>query len=77
MDPYNEKAFELKGDLFKFYGLMDKAFIFYSKAIEVNPESSNCMSNIADMYAESGKFKEAIEHYKKALSVKIDLASAF
>ena len=50
MDPLNEKAFELKGDLYKFYGHMDKAFIFYSKAIEMNPESSSCMSNIAEMY---------------------------
>lgn len=35
------------------------------------------MTNLANLYREQGKLKEAIEHYKKALSVKIDLASTF
>lgn len=77
MDPNNEKAYELQGDLYKLFGHMDKAFIFYSKAIEMNPESSSSICNIAQMYQQQGKLKEAIEHYKKALSVKLDLASAF
>ena len=56
---------------------MDKAFIFYSKAVEMNPESSSSIVNIATIYANQGKLKEAIAHYKKALSVKLDLANAF
>lgn len=50
MDPNNEKAFELKGDVYRYYGLIDKAFIFYSKAIDINPESSSAMNNLAEVY---------------------------
>ena len=50
MDPNNEKAYELKGDLCKEHGMMDKAFIFYSKAAEANPESSNAITNLAHIY---------------------------
>lgn len=53
---------------------MDKAFIFYSKAIEMNPECSSSICSVANMYEMSGKLKEAIEHYKKAISVKMDLS---
>lgn len=77
MSPNYEKALELKGDLHKHFGQIDQAFIYYTKAVEVNPESSSAMSNLADLYRYQGKLKEAIEHYQKALSVNQDLASTF
>lgn len=43
----------------------------------MNPESSSANSSIADLYRNQGKLKEAIDHYKKALSVKIDLTATF
>lgn len=49
-DCTNEKAFELKGDLFKCIGQFDQAFYFYSRAIEVNPESHSANSSIAELY---------------------------
>lgn len=76
-DQSNERAFELKGDLCKYHGQFDQAFLFYSRAIELNPESSSVNSSIADLYRTQGKLKQAIDHYKKALSVKIDLAATF
>jgi tetratricopeptide (TPR) repeat protein len=51
--------------------------MFYKKAIEVNPESHSANSSMGDILRHSGKLKEAIEHYKKALSVRIDLADTF
>lgn len=43
----------------------------------MNPESSSANSSIAEVYRNQGRLKEAIEYYKKALSVKIDLAATF
>ena len=51
--------------------------MFYKKAIEVNPESHSANSSIGDILRNKGKLKEAIEHYKKAISVRIDLADTF
>jgi tetratricopeptide (TPR) repeat protein len=43
----------------------------------VNPESTSVNSSIAELYRCQGRLKEAIDHYKKALSVRIDLAATF
>jgi lipopolysaccharide biosynthesis regulator YciM len=51
--------------------------MFYNRAIEVNPESHRANSSMGDILTSSGKLKEAIDHYKKALSVRIDLADTF
>lgn len=52
--------------------------MYYKKAIEVNPESHSAMSSMGDiLLRHGGKLKEAIEHYKKALSVRVDLAGTF
>jgi tetratricopeptide (TPR) repeat protein len=47
LQPKNERAYEIKGDLFKEIGNYNMAFFFYTKAIEINPESSTCMTSIA------------------------------
>jgi protein O-GlcNAc transferase len=51
--------------------------MFYKKAIEVNPESHSANSSIGDIMRSKGKLKDAIEHYKKAISVRLDLADTF
>jgi tetratricopeptide (TPR) repeat protein len=77
IDPTNENAFQLKGDLFFRWEKIDLAFMFYKRAIEVNPESHRANSSMGDIFNCSGKLKEAIDHYKKAISVRIDLADTF
>lgn len=69
MDANNVGAFELKGDLYKTNMKIEEAFIEYSKAVQVNPESSSAISNMGDILKFKGKIKEALEHYKKALSI--------
>jgi tetratricopeptide (TPR) repeat protein len=51
--------------------------MFYRKAIEVNPESHSANSSIGDILRNKGKLREAIEHYKRAISVRVDLADTF
>ncbi len=51
--------------------------MFYKKAIDFNPESHSVNTSIGDILKNTGKLKEAIDHYKKALSVRIDLADTF
>ena len=67
MDPYNECAYELKGDLYKTNQKIDEAFIEYSKAVQINPESSSAISSLGDIMKFKGKLSEALIHYKKAL----------
>lgn len=69
MDAHNVGAFELKGDLYKTNNKIEEAFIEYSKAVQVNPESSSAISSLGDILKFKGKIKEALEHYKKALSI--------
>lgn len=73
-DHNNSKAIELQGDLHYKFGQFEQAYMFYKKAIEVNPESHSANSSIGDLLRFKGNFKEAVEHYKKALSVRMDLA---
>jgi tetratricopeptide (TPR) repeat protein len=77
VDAFNEKAFEIKGDLHKCVEQLDQAFLYYKRAIEFNPDSHSANSSVADILRRNGKLKEAIDHYKKALSVRIDLADTF
>lgn len=67
----------MKGNVFCKAGILDQALLYYTKAVEVNPESQSVNSSLAEIYRHAGKMKEAISHYKKALSVKIDLAGTF
>lgn len=67
MDPLNECAYELKGDLYKTNQKIDEAFVEYSKAVQLNPESSSAISSLGDIMKFKGKLSEALTHYKKAL----------
>jgi tetratricopeptide (TPR) repeat protein len=51
--------------------------MYYKQAIAVNPESHSANSSLGDLLRCNGKLREAIEHYKKALSVRVDLADTF
>ncbi len=66
-DLTNEKAIELKGDFHRSYNQFDQAYLFYKKAIEVNPDSHSANSSLGDVLKSNGKLREAIDHYKKAL----------
>ena len=72
MDPTNAGAYELKGDIFKTNQLIEEAFIQYSRAVELNPESSSGMSSLGDVLKFKGKLNEALQHYKKALSINVN-----
>lgn len=49
MDPNNESAYQMKGDLFKTNLKIDEALAQYSKAVQINPESSSAISSIGDV----------------------------
>ena len=72
MDPNNERAYEVKGDLFKTNSQIEEAFIQYSKAVQINPESSSAISSLGDVLKFKGKLNEALQHYKKALSLNVN-----
>ena len=73
MDPNNAGAYELKGDLYKMNpSLIEEAFIQYSRAVELNPESSSGISSLGDVLKFKGKLNEALQHYKKALSLNVN-----
>lgn len=76
-DCFNERAYQLKGELHQMIGQFDQAFMYYKRAIEVNPESHSANSSLGDLMRNRGKLKEAIEHYKKAISVRVDLPDTF
>ncbi len=49
MDPMNECAYEIKGDLFKTNSKIEEAFVYYSKALEINPESSSANRSLGEI----------------------------
>ena len=60
MDPDNAGAYEIKGDLYKNNELIEEAFIQYSRAVELNPESSSGISSLGDLLKGKGKLNEAL-----------------
>lgn len=72
MDPRNESAYEMKGDLFKTNAKMEEAFIQYSKALSINPESSSAISSLGDVFKMDGRFLQALQHYKQSLKLNIN-----
>ena len=69
MDPNNESAYQMKGDLFKTNLKIDEALAQYSKAVQINPESSSAISSIGDVLKFRGQWTEALQHYKKSLTL--------
>lgn len=69
MDPYNDSAYQMKGDIFKGNLKIDEALAQYSKAIQINPESSSAISSIGDVLKFRGQWTEALQHYKKSLTL--------
>ena len=60
----NESAYEMKGDLFKTNARIEEAFVQYSKALSINPESSSAISSLGDVLKFKGRLTEALQHYK-------------
>lgn len=56
----NVSAYEMKGDLFKTNALIEEAFIQYSKALSINPESSSAISSLGDVFKFTGRLTEAL-----------------
>jgi tetratricopeptide (TPR) repeat protein len=63
MDPNNVTAYEIKGDLFKHSARIEEAFIEYSRAVQINPESSSAISRLGDVLKFKGQLTEALLHY--------------
>ena len=61
----------MKGDLFLKNAKMEEAFIQYSKALSINPESSSAISSLGDMLKMDGRFTQALQHYKESLRLNI------
>jgi tetratricopeptide (TPR) repeat protein len=72
MDPMNETAYEMKGDLFKGNARIEEEFVQYSKALSINPESSSAISSLGDVLKFKGKLTEALQHYKQSLRLNIN-----
>lgn len=50
-------------------GKHEEAIAEYRKALELDPEQSNIMGNMADSYSKLNKNEEALEQYKKAIAI--------
>jgi len=72
MDPMNEIAYEMKGDLFKGNARIEEAFVQYSIALQINPESSSAISSLGDVLKFKGKLIEALQHYKESLRLNVN-----
>lgn len=72
MDPNNERAYEIRGDFFKTNSQIEEAFVQYSKAVQINPESSSAISSLGDVLKFKGKLNEALHHYEKALQLNVN-----
>jgi Flp pilus assembly protein TadD len=68
----NESAYEMKGDLFKTNARIEEAFVQYSKALSINPESSSAISSLGDVLKFKGRLTEALQHYKQSLNLNIN-----
>jgi tetratricopeptide (TPR) repeat protein len=49
----------------------------YKKALEMDPEQTNIIGNMAESYSKIGKDDEALELYKKAVAIKPDDAALY
>lgn len=47
----------------------DDAITYYTKSVEINPKYARPLVNMADVYREQHKYKEAVESYLKAIDL--------
>lgn len=67
-DPMSIRAILTKASLYHYNGEPEKAIPFYLKALEILPEDPGTINNLGSIYADLGRYDEAIRLYKNALS---------
>jgi 4-amino-4-deoxy-L-arabinose transferase-like glycosyltransferase len=69
---FEPEFFKIVGDGMVKLGLNDKAMECLSEALRLKPDNNEIYFYMAEALRGQGKYNEAIEHYRKALQVKLD-----
>jgi tetratricopeptide (TPR) repeat protein len=71
-----QKNFQ-KGLSYHQSGQLDKAILWYKKALKKNPTNFMALSNLGTVFQTLGKLDEAIASYQQAISIKPDYVTAY
>lgn len=70
-----DKAYSILGNTYCELELYDKAVENGEKAVELAPDSCECLTNLGVAYRQNGELDKAMETYKKALEIEPDYAN--
>ena len=79
IESIEEKTSRVVGEEEKVKRMVDYSLVLEgnNKCLEIDPDFAFAMFNIANVYAKSGKIKEAIDMYTKVLELDKDIAEAY
>ena len=79
IESIEEKTSRVVGEEEKVKRVVDYSLVLEgnNKCLEIDPDFAFAMFNIANVYAKSGKIKEAIDMYTKVLELDKDIAEAY
>ena len=67
--PNKSEYFRFVGDVFTGQAEYNKAEMFYTKSLELNPNNSNIYRSIARFHYSKQEYESAIDNYKKAIKL--------
>jgi tetratricopeptide (TPR) repeat protein len=69
-------AYNNLGPILEQKGQMDKAMIYYQKALEINPNYAEAHNNLGNDLIQMGRVNEALVHFQRAVEIDPNLADA-
>ncbi|MDD5069149.1 MAG: tetratricopeptide repeat protein [Candidatus Omnitrophica bacterium] len=75
--PYNFKAYNNLGNVYKTEGNNQKALKFYLQALKINPNHAKTYNNIAMIYYDLGKLDQARTFQEKAIALNPEFGQAY
>ena len=77
LNPSNEKAYILKGDIYASLNILEKAITQYHKASILDPNNAQLLYNLGNCFLQLGKDEYAIQEWTKAIAIDKDYIMAY
>lgn len=76
VDPENETAYFMLGNVLREEGRLDEAIKHYKQALRIFPGYATAHNNLGNVLAKQGKIDESIKHYEMAIKIAPGFAEA-
>jgi len=76
LGPEYYETWKTLGTTYMMLGKREQSATMYKRALEINPNASAPINNLANYYVNNGQYDKAIEMYKKSIRVKAPIDSA-